>query len=346
MSVSFPNKSALIGCLRDDWLKKRESSVIFRYYRGKKEKEIAAALEEGTDLSKISDNYVRLSVARRRFEEHENEISRRSYLDVFLELKSRKGKLPKKYQNITPGIINTVVNRAADGILDTLLRGQITDFFYREGFYTKEIKSRVTGRKNQNIDVIELLDFYQNSVEEQIPEDRFILSDGFIKESLDILNSLRKTGLTDVFVPLYISPESGAILCILGSEYCSRHERERTCYPCILSFKELRTDDPLANFYIDEEDLMNTLMVMDRKEFDMLIPAIEEFNRRGSVNFEGYRGINLSLSGIDKGRFARYFDPDPGYDEDEDMKIMDDYTSIEQNALSKKPKADRGSSGL
>ena len=390
MSQSFSDKTALIECLYNDWIKNSKDSVISRYYREKKEKEINGYLENdkltAASLSRIKDKYVRLSVAKRRYEANkdtpEEEVCLRQYLDIFLRLKLRKktnksGKttkvVPEKYKCIadrSKGLkdryepLKDSVEESVNGLLDSLFRGEITDFFYREGFYSKtdpkekvtEILRREIIRKNANIDVIELLSFYQNTSESQERQDSIsgedlLYREEFIKECLNILNQLRKTRNKEVYVPLYISSDSGAILCILGSAYCNKHEKESTCYPCILSMVDIkRNDDPNTNFDIDNADLISTLLVMNRKEFDTMIPAVEEFRRMNSILtgsgfYEGYREKNTSAFGVDKGRFARYFDPDPDFgdaDIEEDIRVIEDYDAREQKDLKSKEKKRSG----
>lgn len=391
MSQSFSDKTALIECLYNDWIKNGKDSVISRYYREKKEKEINGYLENdkltAASLSRIKDKYVRLSVAKRRYEANkdtpEEEDCLRQYLDIFLRLKIRKktnkrGKFtkeaPEKYKCLTDrskGLkdryetIKVSVDEAVTGLLNSLFRGEITDFFYREGFYSKtDPKEKVTEslrreikRKNANIDVIELLSFYQNTSESQAWQDSIsgedlLYREEFIKECLNILNQLRKTRNKEVYVPLYISNDTGAILCILGSDYCNKHDKENACYPCILSMMDIkRNDDPNANYDIDDADLISTLLVMNRKEFDTMIPAVEEFRRMNSIvsesgYYEGYREKNTSAIGVDKGRFVRYFDPDPVFgdaDIEEDIRVIEDYDAREQKDLMSREKKKSGS---
>ena len=360
------SKDELIRLMWEDWKEKREESFIFSRFRDRKYSEASEFADSGGDPRTVKDHYICLMGARLLYEQ--GKLSEDCVLDIFKRITARNCKILSKYENIKSV---EDVRTDFDLCLSGILKGLITDFFRNEG-YTREnfkdadgtiIKTDLKREKRRTYnDYVELAaDFsdYQkyfgddkraSNSPNTCNADIFgkLNDEEYLKKCSKLYQSLKSgKNACSAYIPLYLDPESGAGIYLLGSQHIAIPSTD--LLPCIMYF-EGSTEEAERELYYDESiygpdkgersniDFLQPVMTI--KKYSTITNAVSAFKKllhdRNSL-LMGYKQLHYLPTGEDIAPdFRMYFDdPAEATISDDELVQARAYINKEQKALEK-----------
>lgn len=302
----FANLGAFLGELFDDYSAHYgdvENCFYYRYLK-KRKSEQAAAIVNSKDSEELLADYAartkpnKFVLLRAAYLSFKNgRITADAYKKHFARVSDGK----KKTAELMAADITTAddAKEFNDALEKQLLKNLVSDFFDNAGFkkgadnveqyfdknkkiasntrirskYSKHSKS--LDKYTDDIDMLYCYLQYKNAELSDAPAAYSAgLSETFKNDCAELFRSLCKSSESDVFMPLYFDPVSGAGVFIIGKErfYKSlKEELTENCAACIVHFSHVSVDiEPSVN-----ETLMDLCMYVDICE--NVSAAFEEF---------------------------------------------------------------------
>lgn len=316
--------------------KERENSFVYRYLKKKKDSRAEVIGRRKADLfeyaeQKKRDKYILLKSACFALERYRI-ISKQEYADILKDLIGTKDKttgevkIPAKYEALDD---DEAFKKAEEMFERRFLMGCVRDFFYNLGYRTNKNDKHGQSVKlpNKHLkedgynDEFEMLYEYSlysgNSENSEAVTDPAQINGEYTEKCTRLYDSLLREKCADAFVPLYIDPNTGAGVYIIGKNRFSEDEKapDEVCFVCVILFAMVDAVSRLD----DCSDYDISLSMTVKKRFRSVGKAFDYLSARitGKDVYENYPDENSGElpDGIDE-CFNLYF---LSKEENEDM---------------------------
>lgn len=294
--------------------KERENSFVYRYLKKKKDSRAEVIGRSTIDLydyasQKKKDKYILLKSAYLALVRHNN-ITEQEYSDILKSLIGTKDKAtgelkaPAKYEKLCG---KEAIEKAEEMFERRFLMGCVSDFFYNLGYRTNRNSEHGQSVKlpNKHLkedgynDEFEMLYEYSlysgKSEQSETATDTAQINGEYMEKCTRLYDSLLRENCSDAFVPLYIDPNTGAGVYIIGSNRFSEDEKTSSdaCFVCVILFAmvdAVSKPDAYSNYDI-------SLSMTVKKRFRSVGKAFDFFNARvsGQDVYENYPDENNEM---------------------------------------------------
>lgn len=277
--------------------KERENSFIYCYLKKKKDSRAEVIGRSRNELydyaaQKKKDKYILLKSAYLALVRY-NTITEQEYSHIIKSLIGTKDKAtgkikaPAKYENFCG---HEAVEQAEKMFERRFLMGCVSDFFYNLGYQTNRNSEHGQSVKLSNKhlkddgynDEFEMLYdfnlFSGKSGQSEATGGTAQLTGEFIEKCTRFYDSLLRENCSDAFVPLYIDPNTGAGVYIIGSNRFSEDKKASSdaCYVCVIFFAMV--DAVSKGDDCSDYDISMSMTV--KKRFRSVGKAFDFFNAR------------------------------------------------------------------
>lgn len=328
----------------------REHSFIAHYFAKRKESRAEIIGRDKKSLKEYATQKKRdkYTLLRGAYLALKNEvISENEYCDILRNVISVKGKVPKKYENI---VGREKIDKAQTMFERRFLLGCVNDYFYSLGYRVNKkseygesfrIKEQPINDDGYNDEFRMLTAYYlENGTdgENEVVRTLASVDDEYIKKCDSLYNNMLEIGNGKAFVPLYIHPDSGAGVYIIGSENleeCSV-KTDKPCYICIINF------EMLESVYSFRSDVLANVC-MKIKTYPSMSKAFEDFVAISS-GYEYFKNYPDENSDFNECKFDEHFTPlfvTAEESQNRYKKIEEDYDGKEKEEVSELKKIDK-----
>lgn len=326
------NRNDFFNLLWEDYIsfdiKDRDKCFVYKYFKKKKDAR-AEVIGRSRDAvmeyakQKKHDKYILLKSAYLAMVENQV-LTRDEYVAIFEKLIG-KNKIPNKYRNLHDA---TVIAEVQQTYERRFLIGCVCDFFYNIGYRTNKyvehsqsvkLPSKHLKEDGYNDEFEMLHDYmkYSNSDFTKPVETDLALSinEEYIEKCIQLYNTVLKEKRTTIFVPLYIDPNTGAGVYIIGRDKCNKgafgNNGKNFKEPCLVCIAGFYSVENVMNNESDSNVEVEIIMLVNQV-FNSVSKAFDSFKSSLSTN-DFYKEYPLenddSLpNGIDK-HFHPYFTP-------------------------------------
>lgn len=291
--------------------KERENSFIYRYLKKKKDSRAEVIGRNKNDLydyasQKKKDKYILLKSAYLALVRY-NVITEQEYADILKNLIGTKVKstgelkVPAKYEKLCG---EEATQQAEEMFERRFLMGCVSDFFYNLGYRTNRNSEHGQSVKlpNKHLkedgynDEFEMLYEYSlysgKSEQSETAGSTAQINSEYIEKCTRLYDSLLCKKCSDAFVPLYIDPNTGAGVYIIGSKRFAEDKRTSSdaCFVCVIFFGMV---DAISKTK-DHSDYDISLSMTVKKQFRSVGKAFDYFSASvtGQNVYENYPNEN------------------------------------------------------